>query len=104
MHVRDAIAKAVADAFRLVGVPAVYTPHGGDPLPVTVIFEDQGDSKDGDQFVAAITRAVVARVRATEVSLPAYQDSLEIDGESWTVMGKTGGSGGVWTLDLRRSR
>lgn len=81
-----------------------YTPHGGAPIPevpANITYgEPRGDNFRGDGYTWRLTvqrdsRADFKRglvrslamvsVRASDIPIPGYRDSVEFDGATWTV-------------------
>lgn len=83
------------------GEPIVYTPAGENPVVSRGIFSRGEDLDDGD-YQAALQASATLRVLESDVPSPSYQDTVEVEGETWTVATKLGKSRGMWKLELRR--
>ena len=85
-----------------VGRDAVYTPAGGEPVPVRIVPR-RADviSEFGDARVWSETIRLDVRVR--EVAEPRPGDGFEIDGETFVVQGEPTRDRErlVWTMELR---
>lgn len=88
------------------GVPALYRPTGQDPAEEVTV-------RCKPRFVvvgAQKTRVMDISVRATEVAMPEYGDTFEIDGELWRLSALPSGDseinshacGALWQLTLVR--
>jgi len=80
---------------------AIYTPSGGSPVETAVIFSPQEDLDDA-QWRAALQASANLWVHSSEVASPAPNDTVTIDGETWTVVRRISRSGCLWHLETRR--
>lgn len=91
-----------SDVFRTFGVPGVYHPPGGaDPVPCTVVLI-QTEEKSEAGYRSAVQTTGQLRVRESEVGLPAYQGTFEVEGEIWTVVRILSRSVGIVKLEVRQ--
>jgi hypothetical protein len=96
---------AVDATFTAFGIDAVYTPAGGDPLPVRVIAR-RPDAIVGFGETRIHAETATFEVRASEVANPRPNDQLIVDGDAFIVQGEPERRDPdrlVWTLDARRS-
>lgn len=66
------------------GVPATYTPAGGDASSITVIFDNDYNAVEGGSVQFATSEPVVM-CRTADVSGAAQGDALVIDADNYTV-------------------
>jgi hypothetical protein len=89
--------------FASFGIDAVYTPAGGDPVPVRVIARRPDAIVDfGDARIHAETATF--EVRASEIANPRPDDQLIVDGQTFVVQGEPERRDPdrlVWSLDAR---
>ncbi len=83
------------------GIEVVYVPEEGDSKTILAFVERGGVLDDSNWRVAVETEAIV-RIRQSDVSQPAYKDTLIIEGETWTVVGVHGPNAGIWKLEIRK--
>ena len=98
-----AFAGAVDATFEAFGIDAVYTPAGGEPIPVRVIAR-RPDTIVGFGETRIHADTATFEVRANDVASPRPDDQLTIGGETFVVQGepeRRDPHGLVWTLDLR---
>ena len=96
---------AVDAMFAAFGLDAVYTPAGGEPVPVRVI------ARRPDTIVAfgdtrIHTETATFEVRTSEVASPGPGDQLTVGGETFVIQGEPERRDPdrlVWTLDVRLS-
>ncbi|MGH6921464.1 MAG: head-tail joining protein [Geminicoccaceae bacterium] len=97
-------AGAVDATFAAFGIDAVYTPAGGDPIPVRVIAR-RPDTIVGFGDTRIHAKTATFDLRASEVAEPRQGDQLIVDGETFVVQGKPERRDPdrlVWALDVRR--
>jgi hypothetical protein len=78
---------AVDATFAAFGIDAVYTPAGGDPIPVRVIAR-RPDTIVGFGETRIHAETATFEVRASEVGNPHAGDQLTVDGETFVVQGE----------------
>ncbi len=88
-------------AFTQFSVNATYTPTGGDPSEILVLFFG-GDELDDAQWRAALQASATAWVRESDVSNPTNNDMLTVGEDVWTVTGRRKMVSGIWKIELRR--
>src|SRR5918996_1302490 len=97
-------AKQAVDApFAAFGIDTVYTPAGGEPVPVRVIAR-RPDAIVGFGETRIHTETATFEVRASEVAGPSPGDQLSVGGETFVVQGEPERRDPdrlVWTLDTR---
>jgi hypothetical protein len=96
-------AGAVDATFAAFGIDAVYTPAGGEPVPVRVIAR-RPDTIVGFGETRIHTETATFEVRASEATNPRPDDQLIVDGEAFIVQGepeRRDPDRRVWTLDVR---
>jgi len=96
---------AVDAAFAAFGIDAVYTPAGGEPVPVRVIAR-RPDTIVGFGETRIHTETATFELRASEVASPHPGDQLIVDGQTFVVQGEPERRDPdrlVWTLDSRQS-
>jgi hypothetical protein len=89
--------------FVAFGIDAVYTPAGGEPIPVRVIAR-RPDTIAGFGETRIHSATATSEVRASEVASPRPGDQLIIDGQTFVVQGEPERHDPdrlVWTLDIR---
>ena len=94
---------AVDATFAAFGIDALYTPAGGDPLPVRVIAR-RPDSIIGFGDTRIHTETAVLELRVAEVADPRPGDQLTVESETFVVQGEPERRDPdrlVWTLDMR---
>ena len=94
---------AVDATFAAFGIDAVYTPAGGEPVPVRVIAQ-RPDTIVGFGETRIHTETAAFEVRASEVASPRPGDQLALDGETFVVQGEPERRDPdrlVWTVDVR---
>jgi hypothetical protein len=94
---------AVDATFAAFGVYALYTPAGGEPIPVRIIAR-RPDTIVGFGETRIHAEAATFEVRASEVANPRPGDQLTIGGESFVVQGEPERRDPdrlVWSLDVR---
>jgi len=94
---------AVDATFAAFGVDAVYTPAGGEPVPVRIIAKRQ-DNIVGFGDTRIHTETATFEVRASEVASPRSEDQLIVDGQTFVIQGEPERRDPdrlVWTLDVR---
>ena len=92
-------------AFAAFGTDAVYTPAGGDPVPVRVIAR-RPDAVVGFGETRIHAETATFEVRAGELASPRPGDQLTIGGETFCVQGEPERRDPdrlVWTIDARRT-
>lgn len=81
---------------------ATYTPFGGSPKEVTVVFIPGRDIDDA-RWSAAVQASAVMWIQASDVASPAYKDTVLVGVDTWTIVNiDRGGRDKVWRLELRR--
>jgi hypothetical protein len=96
---------AVDSTFAAFGIDAVYTPAGGDPIPVRVIAR-RPDTIVGFGQTRVHTETATFEVRASEVATPRPDDQLTVGAEIFVIQGEPDRRDPdrlVWTIDVRRS-
>jgi hypothetical protein len=94
---------AVDATFAAFGIDALYTPAGGEPIPVRVIAR-RPDTIVGFGETRIHAETTTFEVRASEVASPRPGDQLVVGGETFIVQGEPGRrdpEGLVWSLDVR---
>jgi hypothetical protein len=89
--------------FAAFGIDAVYTPAGGEPVPVRVIAR-RPDTIVGFGDTRIHSETATFEVRANEVASPRPGDQLVVDGQTFVVQGEPERRDPdrlVWTLDVR---
>jgi hypothetical protein len=89
--------------FAAFGIDALYTPEGGDPLPVRVIARHP-DTIVGFGETRIHAETATFEVRASEVANPRPDDHLAVGGETFVVQGEPERRDPdrlVWTVDVR---
>jgi hypothetical protein len=98
-----AFAGAVDATFAAFGIDAVYTPAGGDPVPVRVIAR-RPDTIVGFGETRIHAETATFEVRASEVASPRSADQLTLSGATFVVQGEPDRRDPdrlVWNLDVR---
>jgi hypothetical protein len=83
----------------------VYTPAGGDPVPVRVIAR-RPDAIVGFGDTRIHAETATFEVRASEVASPRPDDQLTVGGKAYFVQGepeRRDPDRFVWSLDVRRA-
>jgi hypothetical protein len=94
---------AVDATFAAFGINAVYTPVGGEPIPVRVIAR-RPDTIVGFGETRIHAETATFEVRVSEVANPRPDDQLIVDGETFVIQGdpeRRDPDRLVWTLDTR---
>ena len=94
---------AVDATFAPFGVDAVYTPAGGEPVPVRVIAR-RPDTVVGFRETRIHAETANFELRASEVSSPRPGDQLIVGGETFVIQGEPERRDPdqlVWSLDTR---
>jgi hypothetical protein len=94
---------AVDATFAAFGIDALYTPVGGEPIPVRVIAP-RPDTILGFGETRIHAETATFEVRSSEVANPRPDDLLIIDGQSFVIQGEPERRDPdrlVWSLDLR---
>ena len=96
-------AGAVDATFAAFGIDALYTPAGGEPVPVRVIAR-RPDAIVGFGETRVHAETAIFELRASEVANPRPEDQLMIGGNTFVVQGESERRDPdrlVWTLDVR---
>lgn len=105
MSLRDVIEDDLADVIFSeddFAETAIYTPFGGSPVSVKVLFLPEDDIDDV-QWNTAVQASGIMYVQASDVASPAYKDTVVIGSDTWTVVNiNRGVRDKMWRLDLRR--
>ena len=102
-HLMTVFQGAVDATFAAFGIDAVYTPAGGEPVPVRVIAR-RPDTIVGFGETRIHAETATFEVRASEVASPRPGDQLTVGGETFVVQGEPERRDPdrlVWTLDIR---
>jgi hypothetical protein len=94
---------AVDAAFAAFGIDAVYTPAGGEPVPVRIIAR-RPDTIVGFGETRIQAETATFEVRASEVASPRPGDQLTAGGETFVIQGEPEQRDPdrlVWSLDMR---
>jgi hypothetical protein len=94
---------AVDATFAAFGTDALYTPAGGESVPVRVIVR-RPDTIIGFGETRLHTEAATFEVRASEVANPRPDDQLTLGGETFVLQGEPERRDPdrlVWSLDTR---
>jgi hypothetical protein len=94
---------AVDVTFAAFGIDALYTPAGGELVPVRVIAR-RPDAIVGFGDTRIHAETATFEVRASEIASPRPGDQLTVGGESFVVQGEPEHRDPdrlVWTLDVR---
>lgn len=84
-----------------MAVTAAYTPSGGSPKSIPVIFT-RSEDLDDSQWRAALQASGTLWVRESDVAAPSMQDSVTLEGAEWQIVRRIGKSAGTWKLEIRR--
>jgi hypothetical protein len=94
----------VVDAtFAAFGIDALYTPAGGDPVPVRVIAR-RPDAIVGFGETRIHAETATFELRASEVANPRPDDQLTVAGDTFVVQGEPERRDSdrlLWILDVR---
>jgi hypothetical protein len=96
-------AGAVDATFAAFGIDAVYTPAGGDPVPVRLIAR-RPDTIVGFGETRIHAETAAFEVRASEVANPRPDDQLTVGDETFVFQGEPERRDPdrlVWSLDVR---
>jgi len=102
-HLMTVFAGAVDATFAAFAIDAVYTPAGGEPVPVRVIAR-RPDTIVGFGETRIHAETATFEVRASEVANPRPGDQLTVGGEAFVIQGEPERHDPdrlVWTLDVR---
>jgi hypothetical protein len=94
---------AVDATFATFGIDAVYTPAGGDPVPVRVIAR-RPDAIVGFGETRIHTETATFELRASEVANPRPDDQLTVDDQTFIIQAEPERRDPdrlVWSLDVR---
>ena len=85
-----------------IGIEAIYTAGGGNPVLVRVVAR-RGDSVAGFGEAKLWSETQHFDLRVSEVAAPQPGDRIEIDGEAFLIQGEPVRDPErlVWTVDLR---
>jgi hypothetical protein len=95
---------AVDATVAALGIGALYTPAGGEPVLVRVIAR-RPDTIVGFGETRVHTETAIFEVRASEIAAPRPGDQLTVGGDTFVVQGEPERRDPdrlVWTLDVRR--
>jgi len=95
---------AVDATFAAFGIDAVYTPAGGEPVPVRVIAR-LPDTIVGFGETRIHAETATFEVRGSEIASPRSGDHLAVGGETFIVQGEPERRDPerlAWSLDVRR--
>jgi hypothetical protein len=98
-------AGAVDGTFAAFGIDAVYTPAGGEPVPVRVIAK-RPDTIVGFGDTRIHIETATFELRGSEIANPRPGDELSVGGDTFVVQGEPERRDPdrlVWTLDVRAS-
>jgi hypothetical protein len=102
-HLMTVFEGAVDATFAAFGIDALYTPAGGEPVPVRAIARSP-DTIVGFGETRIHAETATFEVRASEVANPRPDDQLIVDGQTFVVQRepeRRDPSRLVWTLDVR---
>ena len=91
--------------FAAFGIDAIYTPAGGEPVPVRVIAK-RPDAIVGFGETRIHAETATLEVRASEVPSPRPDDQLVVDGQTFVIQGEPERRDPdrlVWSLDVRHA-
>ena len=94
---------AVDATFAAFGIDALYTPAGGEPVPVRVIAR-RPDTIVGFGDTRIHAETATFEVRASEVASPRPDDQLTVAGDTFVVQGgpeRRDSDRLLWILDVR---
>jgi hypothetical protein len=94
---------AVDATFAAFGIDAVYTPAGGEPIPVRVIAR-RPDAIVGFGDTRIHAETATFELRASEVANPRPHDQLTVDGQTFVIQGEPERRDPdrlAWSLDTR---
>jgi hypothetical protein len=94
---------AVGATFAAFGIDALYTPAGGEPVPVRVIAR-RPDTIVGLGEARIHAETGTFELRASEVADPRPDDQLTVGGNAFVIQGEPERRDPdrlVWTLDVR---
>jgi hypothetical protein len=94
---------AVDATFAAFGIDAVYTPAGGEPVPVRVIAR-RPDTIVGFGETRIHAETATLELRASQVANPRPDDQVIVDGQTFVLQGepvRRDPDRLVWTLDTR---
>jgi hypothetical protein len=94
---------AVDATFAAFGIDAIYTPAGGEPVPVRIIAK-RPDTIVGFGDTRVHTETATFELRASEVPNPRPDDQLIVDGQTFVIQGEPERPDPdrlVWSLDTR---
>jgi hypothetical protein len=97
-------AGAVDATFAAFGIDALYTPAGGEPIPVRVIVR-RPDTVVGFGETRIHAETAAFELQASEVGNPQPNDQLTVGGDTFVVQGEPERRDPdrlVWMLDARR--
>jgi hypothetical protein len=96
-------AGAVDATFAAFGIDALYTPAGGEAVPVRVIAK-RPDTIVGFGDTRIHAETATFEVRASEVASPRPDDQLTVGGDAFVIQGEAERRDPdrlVWSLDVR---
>jgi type II secretory pathway pseudopilin PulG len=99
-----AFQQAVDAAFDAYGETVTYTPSGGAAAEIPAIPRQADQRTDWSGPTTVHTAATVFDVRASDIAHPAAGDTIDHDGQTYTVQGEPRRDDPrrlVWTLDTR---
>lgn len=89
--------------FFVLGVDAVYTPAGGDPVTIKVMPRRPDEVLDiGETMI--VTGTNIFDIRIADIEEPAEGDTLEFKGKTYVVQGPPQARDPdrlIWTVDMR---
>jgi hypothetical protein len=98
-------AGAVDATFAAFGIDGLYTPAGGEPVPVRGIAK-RPDTIVGFGETRIHAETATFEVRTSEVANPRPHDQLIVDGQTFVIQGEPERRDPdrlVWSLDVRRA-
>jgi hypothetical protein len=96
---------AVEATFAAFGIDALYTPAGGDPIPVRVIAR-RPDTIVGFGETRVHAETATFELRAGELANPRPDDQLIVDGQTFVIQGEPERRDPdrlVWMLDAKNA-